>query len=164
MVFAILRHTPPWVFILFVGLLVWGYAQARTRTIGRWRVYALPVTLLGLSFYGGISAFGAGIVGWASWLAGSSVSVAGASLALKPEYVHYRERTGTLTLPGSWCPLLLMMTLFFTKYGVGMTLARQPALATRTDFAVAIGFVYGFLSGLLFARRPRLRHVAAGVS
>jgi len=56
----IIKRTPPWVFVLLAALLAMGYAQSKDRTIGRGRVAILPVTMIGLSFYGVVSAFGIG--------------------------------------------------------------------------------------------------------
>jgi hypothetical protein len=39
----ILRHTPPWVFLLLAGLLVLGATQLRTRRVHPLRLWALPL-------------------------------------------------------------------------------------------------------------------------
>jgi len=152
MLFEILRHTPPWVFALFFALLALGYSQSRTRRVGRGTVVALPVAMIMLSLYGVYSAFGAAPGPIAAWLMGVLVAV-GVGLAFAvPRDVRYSEGAQTFIVPGSWTPLLLMMAIFFTKYSVGVILARQLPISAAAAFVASIGFAYGLFGGLFFAR------------
>ncbi len=45
-----------------------------------------------------------------------------------------------------------MMAVFFTKYFVGVVIARQLALGRHTAFIAAVSVAYGAFSGLFAAR------------
>lgn len=45
-----------------------------------------------------------------------------------------------------------MMVIFFTKYAVGVILARRFSLSHEAVFAGLVSICYGFLSGLFLAR------------
>jgi hypothetical protein len=148
----ILRRTPPWVFVLFFVLLALGYSQTRNRIVGRSGVSILPFSMVVLSFFGVISAFGTAYVGLVSWVIGVVVAVwLGGKLAI-PRGVTYSIETRSFTVPGGWLPLLLMMTIFFVKYAVGVVLARQLPIAGVPGFIGLVSLCYGFLSGLFLAR------------
>jgi Family of unknown function (DUF6622) len=152
----ILRQTPLWVFGLFALLLYLGLLQARARSVGLPRLALLPLAMLGLSLFGVVSAFGARPLALGCW-AGALAATAGASFALPPAPgIRYVADRRAFSLPGSWLPLALMMTVFFTKYAVAVTLARQPALHAAPGFLAVVGCVYGLFSGLFFARALRI--------
>ncbi|MGA7984080.1 MAG: DUF6622 family protein, partial [Burkholderiales bacterium] len=160
MLVEILRHTPTWVFGLFVLLLALGITQARARRLGRTRLLLLPLAMLGLSLYGAASAFGSAPLALGSWAA-ALAAVTLASLQLPaPRGVGYSSAERTFAVPGSWLPLALMMAIFFTKYAVAVALARQPELRATTGFVAVVGVVYGMFSGLFYARALRILRAA----
>jgi hypothetical protein len=153
MIIEIIRHTPLWVFVLFIALLIMGYMQSKDRTINRSKVVILPVAMIGLSLYGVISAFGIGHpIGLFSWIAG--IFVAGL-LCIKfpsPAGVSYSTKDRSYSVPGSWFPLFLMMAIFFIKYAVGVILARKLPIANEQIFIAVVSFCYGLISGIFLAR------------
>ena len=56
---AIVQHTPFWVWIVFVSLIVLGVRQSFERRLRPGRVTALPVVFVALSLAGVVTAFGA---------------------------------------------------------------------------------------------------------
>jgi hypothetical protein len=160
MLLEILRHTPLWVFGLFV-LLVWlGISQTRTRVVTLPRLALLPLVMLGLSLSGVASAFGTHPLALGSWAA-ALAALTLASLGLPATRgVSYSRAERTFTVPGSWLPVALMMAIFFTKYAVAVALARRPELRAALGFAAAACAVYGVFSGLFFARALRILRVA----
>jgi hypothetical protein len=152
MFIQILKHTPIWVFVLFVGLFAYGVSQRQTRLMSRYRLGMLPVVMLALSVTGVYSAFGLSLLVIVAWLAGLGLAV-GTGLAFGSRRgVSYSSELDLFHVPGSWVPLLLMMLIFFTKYAVGISLARQLPFAQTAWFGDTISFVYGFLSGMFIAR------------
>jgi alpha-beta hydrolase superfamily lysophospholipase len=148
----ILRHTPSWVFVLFFALLALGYSQSRVRTLSRSRVAILPAAMAVFSCYGVISAFGVGPVGLACWEAGMAAAAALGVALGGPKGVVYSPATLSFSIPGSWLPLGLMMAIFFTKFAVGVTLARALPVAGEPVFVDAVSLGYGFFSGIFLAR------------
>jgi hypothetical protein len=153
MLIEIIKHTPSWVFVLFVVLLIMGYKQSKDRTINRGEVLILPVAMIGLSFYGVMSAFGVGRpIGLVSWLAGIFIAGLLSIRFPSPAGVSYSAMDRSYTVPGSWFPLFLMMAIFFIKYVVGVILARKLPVANEQIFIAAVGFSYGLISGIFLAR------------
>ncbi|MCF8150317.1 MAG: hypothetical protein K9K30_10140 [Burkholderiaceae bacterium] len=148
----ILKHTPPWVFVLFFVLLAVGYFQSKDRAISRGKVSILPVAMIVLSFHGVLSAFGAIAIGLVPWVLGVAIAVGiGVSLAA-PKGVGFSTATQRFLIPGSWLPLAFMMAIFFTKYLVGVIMARQLPIAGETSFIATVSLCYGLLSGVFLAR------------
>lgn len=148
----ILRRTPPWVFGLFFALFALGYVQSKGRKVGYLKVSILPAAMISLSFYGLFSAFGTVPVAFIFWLLGVALAV---GLGIKlgfPQGVTFATEDNEFFVPGSWLPLVFMMAIFFTKYAVGVVLARQLAIAGETVFVGSISFCYGFFSGVFLAR------------
>lgn len=152
MLIEILKRTPSWVFVLFFVLLALGYSQSKKRVFSRGNISILPAAMIVLSFYGVLSAFGLSVVGLISWLAGVGVAVWLGVTLVSPSGVSFSTETQSFSVPGSWLPLALMMAIFFTKYAVGVILARQLPIASEPAFTGAISFCYGLLSGVFLAR------------
>ena len=152
MLIEILKRTPLWVFVLFFILIALGYFQSKGRTVSRRRVSVLPVAMIALSFYGVLSAFGVAPVGLVFWALGVALAVGvGVNLAA-PQGVTFLRETQSFFIPGSWLPLAFMMAIFFTKYAVGVVLARQLPIASEAVFVASISLCYGLLSGVFLAR------------
>ena len=152
MLFEILKRTPIWVFALFFILLAVGHLQRKDRCVSRGWVSILPLAMIGLSFYGVLSAFGIVATGLACWGLGVAMAVALGISAGKPHNVVFNRKTQSFHIPGSPFPLILMMAIFFTKYAVGIVLARHLPLGNTTSFVNTASFVYGLLSGVFLAR------------
>ncbi len=152
MLIEILKRTPPWVFVLFFMLIALGYFQSKGRTVSRRRVSVLPVAMIVLSFYGVFSAFGVAPVGLVFWVLGVALAVGVGVKLVTPQGVTFFSETQSFFIPGSWLPLAFMMAIFFTKYAVGVVLARQLPIASEAVFVASISLCYGLLSGVFLAR------------
>jgi hypothetical protein len=154
-VLQILKNTPPWVFVLFFVLIGLGWVQTRTRTVSLARLALLPLVMLGLSLFGVVGTFGADAALLAGWAAAYALPVAlGRALPVDAGLAS-PAGASRITVRGSWLPLALMMTIFFTRYAVAVILAFQASLRANPLFAAAIVLAYGFLSGLFPARALR---------
>lgn len=156
----ILGRTPPWVFVLFFVLLGLGRHQSRPRTVSLFGAMALPVAMISLSAYGVLSAFPGSLLGIAAWLGAVAAAVCLNCFLGYPRGVVFEPATRSLAIPGSWIPLTLMMIIYFTKYGVGVALARNPGLPAVQWFVGAVSLAYGLISGLFFARAISLWRIA----
>lgn len=156
MLMHIVAATPAWVFVLFFVLLALGVRQMRTVRASLTRIAILPVTMKALAVYGVVSAFGGSPVALIAWIAAASVAVVMVLRRPLPASTRFDATTRTFEVTGSVVPLALMMGIFFTKYVVAVQLAMQPSLAHQTDFAIAVGAIYGAFSGIFAARGMRL--------
>ena len=156
MILQILQRTPPWVFALFLVLLVLGAMQSRPRDIGRARVALMPAIFLPLSLWGIWSAFGPEFFAFAAWLAAVGAAVLINRHTRVPRQVSYTPGTRLFHVAGSWIPLAMMMAIFFARYAISVAMAMQPALKSMPVFAAGVGAAYGLMSGSFLARALRI--------
>lgn len=156
MLLEILKHTPPWVFVLFAALVYLGAMQRRTRQLSLARVAIMPVVLFGLALSGLWGAFGADGLVVASWLAAVVIAVLLNRFAKWPRKISYTAATRSFLVEGSWTPLAAMMIIFFARYAVSVLLAIHPELRTAYWLAPSVSFAYGLMSGAFLARALRI--------
>ena len=160
MLIEILKRTPSWVFVLFFVLLAFGYYQSKDRVVNRNKVTILPAVMVVLSFYGVLSVFGSTPFALSSWLAGVAITVYLGLKFANSSGVSFATETRSFSVPGSWLPLALMMAIFFTKYAVGVILARKFPIAGELAFIGSISLIYGLLSGVFLARAVAILRTA----
>ncbi|MBX3548781.1 MAG: hypothetical protein KF748_06450 [Xanthobacteraceae bacterium] len=153
MIVGILQHTPYWVWGVFVLLLVLGLTQTRARSVSRALVFVLPVIMIPLSFFTIASTFGIKPLPVIAWLAGIAAAfLLNIYVFRAPSGVRYEASTRKFAVPGSWVPLVLMMTIFLSRFVLGVTRAINPALIGTDAFVGAVSAVLGLCSGLFAAR------------
>jgi hypothetical protein len=156
MLLQIILRTPTWVWALFAFLFWQGLKLTRPNSTGLVRVTLVPVVMVCLSIYGTISAFGGHPDVLVVWLAAATT----ASLVLLkfplPQGARYDAMEQRIYQQGSLVPLALMMGIFFTKYGVGVSIAMHPALTQEPTFFIAVSALSGAFSGVFAARALRL--------
>lgn len=152
MLIETLKHTPPWVFILFYALLTLGYLQSMDKVVGRAKLVGLPLAMIALSLYGVISTFGIGPIGVISWMPAVTVGISLGMNLFTPDIARFSSETQSFAISGSWTPLGLMMAIYFIKYGVGVILARELPIANEPVFISAISACYGLLGGMFLGR------------
>jgi hypothetical protein len=152
MLIQILKGTPAWVFVLFAGLVVIGVMQSRARSVSAGRLMVLPAAFIAFSLFGVIAAFGAQPALLVAWALGVGVAVLVRRVVGSPSNARWDPASTTFQVPGSWTPLALMMTVFFARYAISVSLAMQPALAKEALFAIGVSLGYGLLSGAFLAR------------
>jgi hypothetical protein len=148
----IISHTPIWVFILFFVLVVVGLLQLKDRKVSFSKILILPIAMVCLSFYGVISAFGLDIKSSLFWLVGLIIAVLLNILLKLPRNSIYDKDLKTFFIKGSIIPFILIMIIFFTKYFIGVVIAKQLAILNELTFICTISFIYGILSGFFLGR------------
>ena len=156
---GILQHTPVWVWPLLAALMALGVMQAFARTVTLRRITLLPVTMLALSLWGVASDFGSGLA-LAAWalggLAAGTWSLRRGALA----GARWSAAEQAFRLPGSWVPLMLILGIFCTKFGVGVSLALHPEVRSTPGFAIGASLAYGVFSGFFAGRALALWRLA----
>jgi len=151
MIAMILSHTPLWVWGLLAVLLRFGFIQTRSREISMGRAAVLPVVMVLLSFYGLATRFGCGPA-YLGWLTGMAASVTLCRTLDWPRGATFDTLTQRFSVPGSWMPVVLILATFISRYVAIVAAIMHPELAQGAAFGVAVGLLYGGLSGLFFAR------------
>ncbi len=157
--FQIVVHTPWWVWPLLVLTLALGAYGLRRRVVNPWRLAALPVVGLSMS-----------VVGMAQ-SAKPALAAAGWGLgllaALPLGCVIGRQRDvrpvpdGRLEIAGGWFMLLFGVSIFLTRYALGILFGVMPRLTAEPLWialsggvgGVVAGIGLGWLAGLLLRRR-----------
>ena len=144
----IFSHTPLYVWAILGFLVYRGVLASRAREVTLRKLCIIPLVMLALSLSGVQGSFGLAGVAPFAWAAGA---LAGAALAWTlsdaRKIVAIPERA-SVQRPGSWVPLMLMMSIFCMKYAVAVTLAIAPAYAHATGFIVPVCLAYGCFSGI----------------
>jgi hypothetical protein len=152
MIVEILRHTPVWVFLILAALVYLGARRVRTSQIPARQLFVMPVAMAGLSLFGLYQAFGASPVAAATWILLFALLLATGWILPTNPGVQYSSATRRIHVPGSWLPLALMLTIFFLRYVIAVSLAMHPSLRIETPFVAGIGAVYGLSAGCFAAR------------
>lgn len=164
MFYQIITYTPFWVWAVFALLLWLGFKQSLPSAPGVLRVTLVPLAMLGLSLYGAVSVFSLTINLLLAWGCSAVLAAAiavGQPLEMQTYYNSWMQR---FELPGSWVPLVLMMGIFITKYGVSITAAMRPDVLHTSIFSYGICAIYGGLSGVFAGRALRLWRLVRGQS
>lgn len=160
MLYQILAHTPIWVGGIFMILFWAGLVQIRHRRAKLRRVVVVLLVMTGLSLNGTFSSFGVTPTSWAMWAGAGLLTLLWAGSGALPADLRYCQSTRTFQIPGSWVPLGLMMTIFFTNYAVRVMLALTPALSQDTATTAIVASLHGAMSGVFAGRMVRMLRVA----
>lgn len=160
----IVARTPQWVWGLLGGLVALGLYNSRTRAMAPQRVWIMPGVMTALALYGVTAAFaGAALaVALAAWGLGALVTGVLIGRRAASARDRFDAASAQVVVAGSWLTLALALSIFLLKYGVGVELSLDPSAARSVGFALAIGGVYGALSGLTVARGRSLWALASG--
>jgi hypothetical protein len=151
-ILEIIRNTPTWVWFLFVGLVVYGIQLSRSSKVKQHTIFILPIVMFVMSLSGVLSAFSNSIIGATLWIIGIIVSIVIFSLLNTPPIGRYLQQEKAFEIYGSWLPLSLMMSIFSTKYVVGVTTAMQLDILHTEAFISIVSCLYGIFSGIFIYR------------
>jgi hypothetical protein len=150
---------PSWVPVLFLVLVVVGYRQSRPRTVRPGTVFAVALAMVGLSLYGVVSAFGLDPLALSQW-----VLCYAAAVAVGAKYFFARGLTAvgaSVRIPGSWLPLVSLITIFAAKFVLGFAAAVGSPVLHEAWFIAGVSGVLGAMSGGFAARAVAVRRCAA---
>lgn len=158
-----LAATPVWVWGLLAALLVLGYTQTRRRQASLLRVALMPAAMTAFSLWGLVSHFAATrnfelvATAWAV----VATTVLGLVAAGAPTG-QYDPATRRFSLPGSWVPMALILSVFSLNYAANVALALQPGLVHHVGFGLGLGAASGLFAGVFTGRAARVLKLAMG--
>ena len=153
-----LQHIPVWVFALLIGLIALGLLQTRTRQVRAGRLLGINIALTVFTLIGVTQQWRPTpwlLLALASWAASCLLVTWALGQGAAPAGAAYDPETRRFTVPGSWLPLALFMTIFACKFVVGMLTATAPEHIHNLNAAIGISALYGLFSGVLNARAMR---------
>ncbi|CAN7367759.1 hypothetical protein LJR129_002197 [Acidovorax sp. LjRoot129] len=169
MIWVVVHRTPYWVWGVLLALWAYGVGQLRPSKRPVNRAIAVPLVFKVLSVLGVLSAFRASEalpLALVVWLV-VAVSTAAALTVLLPGVprgTRYLRAERRFEMPGSVLPLLLVTSIFLTKYYVNVEVAMNPAMVSDSIFVMAVAGAYGLLSGVFSASSVRLWRLARASS
>lgn len=152
MIIDIISHTPLWVFILLFILVLLGYSQTKDRVVSQSKIFILPTSMILLSFIGTLLAFNNNLLSILLWLTGISISLIVVLNISHAKDIFYNQKKNEFHIKGSIIPLILMLSIFFLKYFIGVVTVKKPLLINQIEFIVIISLLYGLISGIFLAR------------
>jgi len=148
----IMLHTPFWVWALLAALIALGLMQTRTQRLARVRLVVLPAVMLALGLNASWPMFAAHPALALAWLASCLVAVATARKWRAPAGTRWDAGRARLVLPASWVPLVLILVVFWLRYGVAVGFVLHPAWRDDLVLLAAASMLYGAIGGLFAGR------------
>ncbi len=149
---TVLRHIPTFVWLILIFVLMMGRRQSRPQAMSRTRLMMWPAAWLLFGAWGVASSFGAGPAALVAWAAGVVLGAVLVRATGWPQGARWDGASARFLVPGSWWPLAVMLGIFCCRFAVGMSLARQPALALQPWFADGFSLLFGLFGGLFLGR------------
>ena len=143
-------HTPWWAFVIFVVLIFLGYKQSFDHTLDFKRAVIFPIAMLIFSLFSLLSSFGFLFYSSLNWLAGLIFGVILGLNNFKSQII--KISSDLFLIKGNRCYIVIMMTIFFTKYIVAYSEARNLEILKSNLFISFISFILGIFSGIFAAR------------
>ena len=160
MILQILLHTPLWVWALLAALLALGLSQRRDRRVRRVQLLALPLSLLALGLWSMAPGFVAQPVAAVLWLSAIAAATLLGLRLPRPAAARWLADEARLFLPGSWLPLVLIVTIFSLRYAAGVGQGLHPEWRAMASVQWPLALVFGALSGIFLGRALGLLQLA----
>ncbi len=149
-------NLPTWIYVLLATLLWLGYTQTKTRHISRLRITVLPIIFLGLSLYSVMHVPHALVAALVAWGIGIRLAFRlndrinyGKGVSMDADREHY-------VVPGSWLPLMLMMSVFVVRFIQGY-LVGSHTIDPDSFYTITVSaLVSGTISGTFLARAVQI--------
>ncbi|WP_244198929.1 DUF6622 family protein [Janthinobacterium svalbardensis] len=125
-----------------------GVLASRAREVTLRKLCIIPLVMLVLSLSGVHGSFGLDGMAPFAWLTGALAGAALAWTLVDTRKIVAIPQRHSVQHPGSWLPLILMISIFCMKYAVAVTLSIAPAYAHATGFSVPVCLAYGGFSGI----------------
>lgn len=153
-VLEVLRHTPPWVFLLF-GYIAWmGVRGLQTRNLPLVRVWIMPIVFILMGVSGALARHQPAALAIPAWALGALIGAVPGALT-SPRHIEYDRPAGRVRFRGSVFPLLRNLTIFGVQYVLAVAAARGTAGLAVWAIAVS-GVSAGYFLGWTAAFVARL--------
>lgn len=148
----IITHTPLWVWGLLTALLALGLWQRRERRVRPFQLLLLPAMLMALGLWSMAPGFVAQPVCALIWVMAVAASCWLGLQLPRPQAARWLADVGQLQLPGSWVPMVIIISIFSLRYATGVSLALNPHWRNLASVQWPLALTFGLLSGLFLGR------------
>lgn len=143
-------YTPWWVFVIFIALIFLGYKQSFDRTLCFTKAVVFPILMLVFSIFSLLSSFGFLFCSSLSWLIGLILGIIIGLYKFKSQIT--KISSDLFLIKGNKVYIVIMMAIFFTKYIVAYSEARNLEILKSNLFISSASFILGVFSGIFTAR------------
>ncbi len=152
---AAIAHTPIWVWPLFVLVLYLGARNLTERERTPLSLVVLPLVMLGFALVNLVANAADKTLVIPAFIFSFAVGIA-IGWNLVPKAVAVDRQHGTIRVPGSFAPLLVVIAIVILRYIIGYSYGRWPEL--RGDPALALEFsaTGALLAGIVWGRIVRI--------
>lgn len=148
------RHTPLWVWALYVVLLFLGLQRTRDSVVALWRMLTLPVVVAVLAM---VSFVTAGVNALPVMLLGLVLGFA-IGLKFEPSGSARRMSDARIWLRGEWLTFALIFLVLMVRYAINVVAAMDPSLNVEPRWHYPTLGLSAGLSGIFLGRTAaRLR-------
>jgi hypothetical protein len=146
LIFAVVTHTPIWVWAAFVLIAFMGWQRTRDRSVDFWRFLLFPAVMIVVAATGFAHA-ASGVA-----LAAIPVGVAAGGVTgwlLEREGATRRLPGERLWLRGEWWSLVQVLAIFGFRYATIVASTVNPSLSADTIWQIATTLVSSLLSAMV---------------
>ena len=145
-------NTPPWVWPLLALLLFLGIRALRPRTASLWRIAILPTVFCAWGLYGLVSLHALTAQRILPWVAAMAVGISAGMLVAGLQPIRADKVRHLVRAPGGPLTLVLILSVFATKYAFGVLHATRSDLFAEPRFWLTELALSGVLTGMFAGR------------
>jgi hypothetical protein len=152
-IWQIAIHTPVWVYLLLIYLIVVGVKASKTRVVKLQRIFTIPAILAVMSVHTLMTTIT--LVDYlivSSWIIAMLIGILLGWWQVKRLDIQIDKKRLLIQIPGTWSTMYILLTIFVAKYYFGYEKATNPILMEQLEFNVSMLAVSGVCTGLFIGR------------
>jgi len=152
---AAIAHTPIWVFALFAAVLYLGARNLKARERTPISLIVLPLVMLGFALVNLVANSADKTLAIPAFIFSFAIGNA-IGWNLLPKVVAVDRERGTIRVPGSVAPLLVVIAIVILRYAIGYAYGRWPELQADQALALEFSATGALLAGIVWGRIVRI--------
>ncbi len=153
-----LIHTPLWVYILFIYLIIKGISASKPQVTPLKVLFYMPIIFLVLSIETLVTLPNLNLTNVINWFLGLIIGGVLGWLQISRAKIKVDKKKKLVHSGGSWTVLIIILIIFVTKYYFNYTLALNPEVINNTLFIFSMLTVSGICSGAFIGRLAKYLH------
>lgn len=145
-------EAPWWVYALLVYLVIIGIKALKTHIVSLQKLFILPLIFSVLSISSLVTDLKLSDLIIGVWILTSLMGTLTGWTFVKRLEIQVDKKQRLIEMQGTWCPLVIMLIIFASKYYFGYQLAVKPFLSEDVTFQLGMVSISGLCVGLLLGR------------